>query len=1360
MAYDFSIEKYSETAPIGAPERGITPDDRASLYDIARDVIAGEYGNRVNIRQDDNSPISYDSLAETRGGREILDQIKEIISHYPEGHFDHPSGLSSAWDTVFGELCDAYDVTVNDAAMEVHEQREDAIARAEYNVQYPKETPNENNDVDMPWYLKSTNGIEPSVREAFLNNIDGRSTEFNEATERMLAFRAEGKTEEGERELYRALLEKSDEYRAEHNLPPFEQKEIDFSVDNGQRYNTYDEYKVTGSVEMTETKNDNTFEGGSSMPFVETENKEYVDVNANDVVRTAADVFSEAYSKDEQAKHSIEEYVNGNISKSELISVLEQRTEIGNDVTSDKQDGTANNTTLDKESIYSQKFQEHSNWLTEDKGNVRMPRDVFRSYHSMGQVYNAYKSGTELNGKVPTVADVALSAVNFLQSNVLESVIVAAFRLAFDSFSNNDVEKNEKNETQDTVDKGSFKDTDVRDTVGVHDNGYINVREGNDDITQKRDDIRGISSEAGKYYGFDLTKEPDKRSTSDCVIFNGDKPLSFTNKDTAEKITIPSMRYVDLDGKRSVVDPFGKVVCDITGDNKNYLSGLDVSKNPKISEFLKSEAKNMNVSLEEVKSSISNTAREEHVENIASTFKVEANSLGTQVEVLRAQGQDISRSENIAELAGKVGTEVSGNEIIKETFESIKVEAKETADNIENRISTLENRITDLNSAAEAYNKASADLEAKERIAYKSESEAVGRTVELISPYKDFVDKNAGAIEKGSEYVSKTVEVVNDLRKDQIGNDSQKISIDRYDFQITDRFGYNDKGILSKEALEAQGDGDLSIKEKILAGIEQVNIDPSEVVDMSDKELADALHDPAVTDVNEFIEDAKEAVSLDPEAIETEEKLLLEEISGEKDEIVDSDAYVETSQDIYGGSEVLSVEEIEKQKADPVFGEEEDDDEHDEISSEENDNAQKEEMTASDEDEDDPQKEADIDVEDIAHEEDNINTEITPEIEEDLDIQTSSVVADEDSSNDVSLDADETDHYDMPLNDVDISETVPESIIAEANEEKNETETPYDEEIKSEISGTLSEIFGFRIESDEGRTAIEIDSPYLENCESKLESVYDRIDSQLTADNVDTLPQMFSEALVEAINNEIANNQALIDVVGYDSLGEYIQDMGAHIMENIAENYGTDFANAVDAGVSISISNNEIPEEFVPYVEGALEGSQFVEMVEIPLIISDNIAIDEEGTLFDTTSGDELSGFPTDEAAEEVIDNVNVSVEEYAPRVDFSYNDVSASEHDVDIDDLDSPVENSSQQDMFLDDDNEFNDFNEVDIDDNSFEFEDEFETDVDYTGNIDIDRPLESPEAPEANVDVESPEVSSNGEEDVDGILDFIFGD
>lgn len=1326
MAYDFSIEKYSETAPIGAPERGITPDDRASLYDIARDVIAGEYGNRVNIRQDDNSPISYDSLAETRGGREILDQIKEIISHYPEGHFDHPSGLSSAWDTVFGELCDAYDVTVNDAAMEVQEQREDAIARAEYNVQYPKETPNENNDVNMPWYLKSTNGIEPSVREAFLNNIDGRSTEFNEATERMLAFRAEGKTEEGERELYHALLEKSDEYRAEHNLPPFEQKEIDFSVDNGQRYNTYDEYKATGSVEITETKNDNTFEGGSSMPFVETGNKEYVDVNANDVVRTAADVFSEAYSKDEQAKHSIEEYVNGNISKSELISVLEQRTESVNDVTSDKSESVANNAMIDNESIYSQKFQEHSNWLTEDKGNVRMPRDVFRSYHSMGQVYNAYKSGTELNGKVPTVADVALSAVNFLQSNVLESVIVAAFRLAFDSFSNNDVEKNEKNETQDTVDKGSFKDTDIRDTVGVHDNGYIDVRDGNDDITQKRDDIRGISSEAGKYYGFDLTKEPDKRSTSDCVIFNGEKPLSFTNKDTAEKITIPSMRYVDLDGKRSVVDPFGKVVCDITGDNKNYLSGLDVSKNPKISEFLKSESKNMNVSLEEVKLSISNTAREEHVENIASTFKVEANSLGTQVEVLRAQGQDISRSENIAELAGKVGAEVSGNENIKETFESIKVEAKETADNIENRISTLENRITDLNSAAEAYNKAGADLEAKERIAYKSESEAVGRTVELISPYKDFVDKNAGAIEKGSEYVSKTVEVVNDLRKDQIGNDSQKISIDRYDFQITDRFGYNDKGILSKEALEAQGDGDLSIKEKILAGIEQVNIDPSEVVDMSDKELADALHDPAVTDVNEFIEDAKEAVSLDPEAIETEEKLLLEEISGEKDEIVDSDAYVETSQDVYGGSEVLSIEEIEKQKADPVFGEEEDDDEHDEISSEENDNAQKGEMTASDEDEDELQKGSEADIEEVVHDEDDINTEISFEPEE-------------------------------RENEVDGNSVLSENGLGAEIEEQRNTETPYDDELKSEVSETLSEIFGFRTESDEGRTAIEIDSSYLGNCNAKLESVYDKIDSQLTADNVDTLPQMFSEALVEAINNEIANNQALIDVVGYDSLGEYIQDMGAHIMENIAENYGTDFANAVDAGVSIAMSNNEIPEEFVPYVEGALEGSQFVEMVEIPLEISDNIAIDEEGMLFDTTTGDELSGFPTDEAAEEVVDNVNVSVEEYAPRVDFSYNDVSASEHDVDIDDLDSPVENSSQQDMFLDDDNEFNDFNEVDIDDNSFEFEDEFETDVDDTSNIDIDRPLESPEA---NVDVGSTEVSSNGEEDVDGILEFFFGD
>lgn len=1344
MAYDFEITKYSDSAPEGTPAFGLSSEDRDSIREIAKSVIEGDFGNRVNIRQDDNNPISVQSLADTRGGREILDELKNIISHYPEGHFDHPSEMSGPWDTVFNELCDAYDLINDSKAFDVLNEREDSISRAEYNEKHPKIEPSPINDVGMPWYLKRGNGIEPHVREQYLTDFsEKRPLEFNEASEKMLQLRAEGKPEAAEKALYEVLLDMSDKHREENGYEPYERGEIDYTIDDGAQFNSYDEYKRTGTEEKADLPNRDYADRPEMAAGKEGETKmsnerEYVDVPSDEIVSIVGEAVIEAYKDDPIATKAIEEYLEGNISQEELVSQLESRNieTPRNDIESTRAaEGTSTTADRDKSQNYEEKYGNHAEWLNDDRGNVRMFGDTVRAYHKVGEVYNAYKAGIEINGKVPSSVDVGISALNFLRSNPLETLVIAVLRYAIEHIAGkDDVEKKGVEADNKNIDANPEV---IKDNVGVNDNGYISK----DDINTAASDVersRDVNEKSGEFYGFDMTKE-SKNSTNDCTIYNSDKSISATNVSNAEKVSIPSMRLVEMKDRIAIVEPFGKVVHDIAGKGPSYYSGLDVSKNPKIASYLESEAKASGVSVNEVKDKISIEARSAHVDKISNSFEKEIEALEKQISTLKVQGADIDRYSNAASLIGNVAGETLKREDVKEKFNEIKISADDAKIAIVDRIGALSKRESELKSYDVSALRVQ-PLESREAAVYRSEANAVGRTANTISPYDEFKEKYSSTIEKGVSYVEKAIDVCNDLRRDQVGNDSQRISLDKSEYKIADRFGYVEGGKLSKGEIDRQANGDISVKEKILTGIEKVSFPRENVVDMSDYELSKYLHDDSTTSEKALIADTLEAKMDNPELFKDVENELLKELDIdnvndiEKDtEDVEDSKIPETEQefnnDITSESDDLvkdvendleeTVLDIEDKQPEDIEGtelsefelpenetlpesettEETAKDENKDISYEETEKTEPD--VIADSEEQDTEEQSDKGNSDYTssdeYGQDNIETNEQNEAEKEKDKDDPVAFEETDDVETIEEDASgkdvafEGDSSETDLKDEDNDEDVEILNIEEADSAQDDlqmadvdvTESPIDKEDSSALRELVSDIFSFRDTDDEGRSNPSLTDMCLDNIQNKLEKMADVIDRILSADTpielIKEISSIIGESFVDAIKSELGQYENLIKAIGGEKGEEFIDfmsDMASTFMENLTEMFGTELATNVDVSVSNILNSGEIPTEVSNIAETALDAIQYGAFTEIPIELTENLAIDGN-ELFNPTTGDDVVGFESESVAQETVDNIVSDIEQTLQDIEFN--------PDVEILDLDNGIDTFFDTDSGVD---------------------------------------------------------------------------
>lgn len=433
---------------------------------------------------------------------------------------------------------------------------------------------------------------------------------------------------------------------------------------------------------------------------------------------------------------------------------------------------------------YQERFDYHKEKIEEIKAQpIAFRGDMFKAYHEMEQVYAAFKGGIEMNGKVPDAVDFGVSVYNFLQSNVLETLIVYAIRTTIQEFSPDKVdnENPDKVVASEPTDKHGFRedgtidhspDKNTVDAVGI---------------------ARKVDPVAGTSFGADMS-QVDKRSTPDVTI-RSTNPDGMNGRgvqvtlDNADKFTFPDVRLVDIKGTSMLVDPFGKVL-DVIGDSDKYHVGqtlggkLDVSGSKAGAEALETYARDNGISIDQAKIEISVECQERFAERIESTFKPEAKAIEAYI---------IPRElETRAELNTALATiekleTMPDSPVPKEELEKMKADILAARDTLDGKIESLRDRVLGLEASAR---KPTHDQSISDRFsaAVSSEKNAIGRSVLTVDLGVDRKKMDA-VTQKGIEAIKDKVSTYNATR-----DEMDRISYDPKTGSFVDRFGINDKG--------------------------------------------------------------------------------------------------------------------------------------------------------------------------------------------------------------------------------------------------------------------------------------------------------------------------------------------------------------------------------------------------------------------------------------------------------------------------------------------------------------------------------------------------------------------------------------
>ena len=1383
--YNFLIEERADSAPDGAAPYSFSPEDRETIYELARNVYEGQFGDRINIRQDDNNPIAYVDLSNSRAGREVLDELKEVLSHYPEGWFDHPSEVTTEWEYAFDTLCSGYDVISESPAYEAHEQREDLEARKAYDEQYPKLQMSDTNDVGRPWYLKISNGIEPYVRKEFLmNHTDNRPEEFNAARDKLLDTRAAGNAFDGEQAVYDTLLKASVEYRAEHGYPEINVRYVDYSLDKGEVYYTYDEYKITGTpfkndqpirmeldrpemasyvpgeppqIASEEIIKNDTEKGGDEMKNndASTENNDVYPSLSFDF----SNLFDESTSEELEAKDDMNNItlnfdpISNNSDMSDTVqnseySISENEDnvfeltfepnlteETQNEISAEEGTSTVeeivaqlsevfefafadepevvgyiqdcinhDDTITDKEALENLKNQisdyygldkekievdekdtidfstenrienvdtssqsnntnKHTEWLEKDRGTIRLPNDTFRMYHKMGETYNACKNGIEVNGKVPTKIDVVVSAINFWKSNILESLIIGALRVAFDVEKKpNDVENSgtDKNNTD-----ADIKTNDVgfgaRDISGVADNGHIDKSGTSDKVTidsEQRTYAKMFSSEAGKFYGADMTKAPDRFSTKECVIYstNADKVdgrgVIRVDSDSAQKVTFPDIRMVELNDNRMLVDPFGRILDinerfskspDFNGNN-GYLQGLDVSQG-KAGAFIEKEASLRGISPESFKEEISNEAISRFCDRVESTYREEASTLNNQAGLMKNIASEYDKNCTILDKFGKICDQMGYDKLAK-VCDSAKSEYMSARDNILKDVEPISTRVAQLNARADAVEAAKAEgrtvsLDERFQTAVTSEKEAVGRQFSRENPYES-VNKFSGLVDTSIEKIGGMTEIVSDLRRDQVGNDTKRVDFDASTGEFRDAVGFTDGGKLSEVTQRDIQEKGLDLKETIISQ-DRPEYTPDDIRSMSDIELRETFFSESNIDIKTLTEDYKEAQAegrVEGQLVENENELV--EKYGETHDFENSDIERDSRFEDIDDRNSIEINESEKDT---------------ELSE---DTAEKAIET---------QTEENQDIEQLNLQDSQISNE-EPSIEH--------LSADEDDSdvideNDVSIEDDLVevpDDNQTENNDVDGVSNEERQPETDASNKEFELDDDYDaldiksaatgdaNNVKEEVTKQFSDLFtseekdAFDVFDGSSNDESILDA-FLSPIENTVEFIFDLIDAESPKEVINII----SEAFIDAVKAEFQPLITIGEIIGNSSIGQQIGETGSEIlhcvMDKLNELFGPEtadmFVEAVassgnEAVFETSAIDGEVGQALYEALNSALDGTLSAPTNESIEIVADGYSIDNDG-LFDAISGDEILSADADTLSS-IVDQVDNSATE------------------------------------------------------------------------------------------------------------------
>lgn len=436
----------------------------------------------------------------------------------------------------------------------------------------------------------------------------------------------------------------------------------------------------------------------------------------------------------------------------------------------------------DQNQKYQDRFEYHQQaYANRIEAGGGFTKDTFAAYHEMAKIYNAYKGGIEIDGRVPDAADVYLAYSKFANSNIFETLLIDAIRTAVEKPERNDVEQVNPS---DNVEKPS---TDI---FGIQESGRIDApvdEQTAKNISAYRKDL----PEAAMSYGADMTKV-DRGSRDDITIRTtnaqnaGGRGVSIT-LDSAKRFTMPDLRLVDFKGERMLVDPFGKVLDVVSGDGKfkvgQTLTGLDVSSSENGKVALETYARDNGISVEQAKTEISATCQERFCDRIQDSYRVEARAI-EQTVIPREQETKADIEAKIANL-GRMEQMATTPED-KASIEQKRADLQEAKTTIEGRITALKDRVDQLHTLADRG--VARSLSDRFADAVASEKGAIGRSVTTV----DFgVDMKAisNDVRGGVEEIKARVEAYNADKPEM-----DRISYDAKTGDFVDRFGINDKG--------------------------------------------------------------------------------------------------------------------------------------------------------------------------------------------------------------------------------------------------------------------------------------------------------------------------------------------------------------------------------------------------------------------------------------------------------------------------------------------------------------------------------------------------------------------------------------
>lgn len=855
----------------------------------------------------------------------------------------------------------------------------------------------------------------------------------------------------------------------------------------------------------------------------------------------------------------------------------------------------------------------HQNSIDLDR-NVAQPyrRDCCIAYHKMAATYNAMKAGVTVNGAVPNVADVLVTALEFSQSDVLGTLIIYFIRDVIESFAEKiEIEQVSPIETKDVA----------TDALGVQDNGFSETLTNDNETVKEVEVVRQSNPMAATCCGANMV-ERDKGSIDALTIrtTNPDhidgKGISIPLTKTASIVTLPDLRLVDFKDTTFLVNAFGKVEAVISGDNVQVgetLKGLDITERGRGKEALESYCEINDVSADKAKDILSTAFLDRFSSRIEKNAEIESNVIRSvsipkeesAVAELKQYSVSLERAENVV---------TSDMSMSSEDKEAMLSKIRESKEEVSQNIKDCSNRISDFISRYEKLDKMVEKGSQKitsERFtdAVDSEKTAIGRMVRPESIAVD-VSKCKEIIEVTENIIEKRIEKYNDTvpEMDKLSFSSQ--------FGFVDRYGINDKGEYVGKYMAEGEMGPMSATEEDIEKYLEEHIDNSRFDAVRD--IIDGVDQTDASNVEKSEEDKIEVGESD-----------LTEADTPDDSLPDKDV---STQDQTETNDNGTAKDEKADSADNEQPDKTDRDNKDQIDSEQLDKVDNETQIQSDTENNDvavqPNEE---DVE--QNEEPNIElteSDSSDMVEDDAQLDLSQVGKDDSADDyensientqeyknedDTAADAEDTDYNENDAKLIEDNEKTADVVASEENDD-DDVEEVAEDVVAQDKSGTQEYIEQPEKEGEENVEKNKEDGDFAETDNDENIDVFEGMDAAVGEDvnDIDMHECRTLSDIKEALDDFFGQAQNSFDAPSYmDSLFDKLDDALQAGFGNISMDESDIYENGISllsetlgSFITDNIDNDKISNEnFVDFIKDL--SVEFADIVDQPDDLLDSL---------------------------------------------------------------------------------------------------------------------------------------------------------